>query len=181
MAKAKNTNSNAGANPKFDFNDKDNLILIEEMARDGLDDKQIAEKIGYTSNYFSELKSKNSVLSDAIKKGRKPLNYFVESSLFKRATGLKVKTVTTKTLRNKETGEIFGEEVITVETELPPETGAIAFWLKQRKSQQWNKQPEKLAITDSEGGDVEPIDLSKYLTPKQMLEMYKDIKNGNGK
>lgn len=129
---------------KYDFNDKDNIILIEEMARDGLDDYQIADKIGYSAPQFSEIKKKLPELTEALKRGRKPLSYFVESSLFKRATGLKVKTVTTKQLRDKLTGEIVGEETITTETELPPDTGAIAFWLKQRKSDKWNKEPEKI-------------------------------------
>ncbi|HCN84025.1 MAG TPA: transposase [Sphingobacteriaceae bacterium] len=132
---------------KFDFDDKDNLNMIEEMARDGLDDMQIAEKIGYNKTYFSELKNLRPKLTEALKKGRKPLNFYVESSLFKRAIGLKVKSTTTKQLRNKETGEIFGEEVVTTETELPPDTAAMAFWLKQRKHEKWNKEPDKSEVT----------------------------------
>lgn len=132
---------------KFDFKDKDNQNLIEEMARDGLDDKQIAEKIGYGQQYFVELKKKFSELSEALKRGRKPLNYFVESSLFKRAVGLKVKSTTTKQIKDKQTGEIIAEEVVTTETELPPDTGAMAYWLKQRKADKWNKEPVKVDVT----------------------------------
>ena len=44
------------AKPKFDFKDEENLIRIESWARDGLNDKQIAENIGYNETYFSELK-----------------------------------------------------------------------------------------------------------------------------
>jgi len=129
---------------KFNFKDKDNITLIEEMARDGLDDMQIAAKIGYTAPYFCDLKKTQSELSEALKRGRKPLNYYVESSLFKRATGLKVKSTTTRQIRDKNTGEIISEEVITTETELPPDTASMAFWLKQRKSGKWNKEPEKI-------------------------------------
>ena len=136
----------AGAKPKIDFKDKNTFLLIEELARDGLDDKQIAKKIGYNITYFCGLKKKYSELSESLKRGRKPLTYHVENSLFKRATGLKVKSVTTKTIKDKQTGEIIAEEEITTENELPPDTGAIAFWLKQRKPDNWNKASTNINV-----------------------------------
>ena len=56
------------AKPKFDFKDEENLIRIESWAWDGLNDKQIAENIGYNETYFSELKGKITELSEAIKR-----------------------------------------------------------------------------------------------------------------
>lgn len=138
-----------GSKPKVDFTKKEVLILIEEMARDGLEDQQIAAKFNYSKEHWCVLKRKYTTLVSALEKGRKPLNYFVESSLFKRATGLKVKSTTTKQIRDKQTGEIIAEEVTTTENELPPDTGAIAFWLKQRKSDKWNKEPEKHEVSGS--------------------------------
>lgn len=146
-----------GRKDSFDFKDKDNLIMIEEMAREGLDDKHIAQKLRYSAGWFCELKAKHPELVEALKKGRRPLNYYVETSLFKKATGLKTKTITTRQIKDKDTGIVTAEEVTTIETEHAPDTGAIAFWLKQRKPEVWNKQPTKIAETDAEGNNKDEI------------------------
>lgn len=129
-----------GRDPKHDYNDAMFLLKVEGWARDGYDDCQIAEMLDLTANYFSELKGKLTVLSVALKKGRQPLEVLVENSLFKRATGLKVKTTVRKwVVMPNEDGEYQNVEVVQeTETELPPDTGAAMAWLKHKKPEMWN-------------------------------------------
>jgi excinuclease UvrABC ATPase subunit len=153
------------AKPKYNFRDTENLLIVEGLARDGYDNKHIAEYFNYTETYFSELVNSITELSEALKKGRRPLEVMVENSLFRRAFGgIKLKTQVRRFLEQKCECEGYnkkcqqckgtGKKIITdVElvqetvTELPPDTGAAALWLKQKKPDIWNKQPIKLDTT----------------------------------
>lgn len=133
------------AKPKFDFKDPQNIIRIEMWARDGLSDKQIASNIGYNETYFSELKGKIPELSEAIKKGRAPIDFAIENKMFQKANGMKVKVqqaVKVKDVYYDEEGrrcEKERVEVVELEQEVPPDTTAGIFWLKNRKPKQWNR------------------------------------------
>ncbi|NDV93474.1 transposase [Dysgonomonas sp. 521] len=141
------------AKVKFDFTDKQNILRIEGWARDGLDDKQIAANIGYNETYFSELKGRITELSEALKKGRAPLDVIVESTLYRRAIGMKIKTqqaFKVKEVTYTEEGKRFETErveIVELDQELPPDPTSMIFWLKNRKPEQWNKQTEKVDIT----------------------------------
>lgn len=166
------------AKPKFDFEDEQNLIRIEGWARDGLDDKQIAANIGYSEAHFSVLKGKTSKLSKALKKGRAPLDIVVESTLYRRAIGMKIKTqqaFKVKDVTYTEEGkrcEIERIEVIDLEQDLPPDPTSMIFWLKNRKPEQWNKQPDRVDLT-SEGKGMAPqkININVVYNRKEDLEL----------
>ena len=149
------------AKPKFDFKDPHNLIRIEGWARDGLDDKQIAANIGYNETYFSELKGKIPELSKALKNGRAPLELKVENTLYTKATGMKVKVqqaIKVKDVYYDEEGrrcENERIEIVELEQEIPPDTTACIFWLKNRKPEQWNKPAPRI----DEDADI-PIDIN---------------------
>ena len=153
------------AKKKVNFKDTENLLIVEGLARDGLDNKDIAKYFDYTDTYFSELVTSISELSEALKKGRRPLETMVENSLFRRAFGgIKVKTQVRRFLEGKctcegedkkcpeckGTGKVFITDAELVQetiTELPPDTGAAALWLKQKKPEIWNKQPIRIDAT----------------------------------
>ena len=137
------------AKVKHDFKDATILAKVEEYARDGLNDKQIAERFGYNENYFCGLKGNISELSEAIKKGRAPLDYNVENVLFKKCVGYKQKVHKPFKLKEKyydEEGRLCEKErieIIDVEETVFPEVTAQIFWLKNRKPKQWNRQDEE--------------------------------------
>lgn len=149
-----------GRRAKYDYTDNEFLLEIEGLARDGWDDKQIADKYHLEPTYFSRLKDQYPQLSQALKKGRKPLNIIVENSLYKRAIGLKVKTTVRKWLQNPDGSTTDIEVIQETETELPPDTGAAMAWLKQRKPEQWNKQPIKIDHTSSDGSMTPAVNIS---------------------
>nr|DAY52865.1 MAG TPA: terminase small subunit [Caudoviricetes sp.] len=160
------------AKPKFDFNDPHNLIRIEGWARDGLDDKQIAANIGYNETYFSELKGKLPELSKALKSGRAPLELKVENTMYKKATGMTIKVqqaIKVKDVYYDEEGrrcEKERVEIVELEQEVPPDTTAGIFWLKNRKPEQWNKSSPK---TD---GDILSTEVPRTLTKEEAKELW---------
>lgn len=133
------------AKSKFDFDDEQNLIRIEGWARDGLDDKQIAANIGYSEAHFSVLKGKLPKLSKALKNGRAPIDFAIESKIYRKAMGMKVKVqqaIKVKDVFFDEEGrrcEKERVEIVELDQEVPPDTTAGIFWLKNRKPEQWNR------------------------------------------
>lgn len=138
---------------KFDFKNPMNLLRIEGWARDGEEDRQIAKRLHYTDTYFCDLKNRFSELSEALNRGRQPLDVLIENSLYKRAMGLKVKTVTKRWLTLPDGTQTDTEIIQEVTTELPPDVGALAYWLKNRKPDGWNKQPTRVDSTTN-GNDI---------------------------
>ena len=64
---------------------KENLLLLEGWARDGLTDEQIAKNIGITLSTFYEWKKKYSDISESLKKGKEVVDYQVENALLSSA------------------------------------------------------------------------------------------------
>jgi hypothetical protein len=64
---------------------KENLLLLEGWARDGLTDEQIAKNIGITVSTFYEWKKKYSEISESLKKGKEVVDYQVENALLSSA------------------------------------------------------------------------------------------------
>lgn len=172
------------ASEKYDYEGKDFLLWVEGYSRDGYNEAQIAETLDLCPQHFSKLKGKYPKIDEAIKRGRKPLDIVVENSLYRRAIGLKVKKVVRewKIIDGHETPV---EVVRETEEELPPDTGAAMAWLKQRKPEQWNKQPDKVALTDPSGEKEALMFLSSSdMSRKQLDEYVKmnlegDVSNNN--
>lgn len=76
--------------------------------------------------------------SDAIKNGKEFADVEVVRSLYKRATGMSLKKQVVK-----------GEgAIVEVEDEIPPDTTAMIFWLKNRQPKKWRDKQ----VTEHEGG-----------------------------
>ena len=176
--KAGEKKNKGGAKQKFDFSDPQNILRIEGWARDGLDDKQIAVNIGYNETYFSELKSKFSELAEAIKRGRAPLDTIVESALLRRARGTTLnveQAFKCKKVWRDENGNRCEEEIIktvVLKQDVAPDVGAIAFWLKNRKPDIWNKQPIRIDATTN-GKEIP----ARVLSVKEAKELISELEN----
>lgn len=140
-----------GRKNKFDFKNKQFLLKLEGLARDGWEDRQIADYLHYNETWFCELKKKYPELAEALDRGRQPLDVIIENSLAKRCMGMKVKTITKRWMNHPDGTQTDIEIIQETTTEIPPAEGSIQFWLKNRKPEQWNKQPEKIDVTS--GGD----------------------------
>ena len=140
----------------------DGRTLLQGWARDGLTDEQIAHNIGITATTLYVWKNKYPEISEALKKGKEIADYEVENALFKRATGYEY---------CEDSVEIGpqGKKIKQTMKHVPPDTGAIAIWLKNRRPDKWRDKPVELsnsetsnlleAIADSTSGEIDTDDL----------------------
>ena len=155
--------------PKYDPNE--HILLAEKFARDGLSNEQIALKFQISESTFYKWQNEKSEFSEAIKKGKKPVDVEVENALLKRAIGYEIEEETTET-------EIGANgtprtKTRTVKKHIAPDVGAIAFWLKNRNPDQWREvNKTDLTIKDLDTG----IDYSKL-----SKEALKEIANARAK
>ena len=112
--------------------EKDKLILLEGWARDGLTDEQIAKNIGINRTTLYDWKKKEINIADALKKGKEVIDFEVENALLKRALGYEYEE------------ETYENGILTkkVKKQVPPDTTAQIFWLKNRKPNNWKDRVE---------------------------------------
>lgn len=80
---------------KYDeWQTEDKLLLLEDWARLGLTDEQIAQNVGISRSTLSDWKKRFPAISDTLKKGKEVVDIQVENALLKRALGYEVIEVT---------------------------------------------------------------------------------------
>lgn len=142
---------------------EDGLIKLEGMARDGLTDEQIAHNIGIARGTLYTWKNRFNDIDDALKRGKEVIDRQVENALLKRALGFEYEE--TKKIQEKDAN---GKDRMRIEKftkTMAPDTGAIAFWLKNRKPEQWRDKHEV-----QHSGEMSVINreelIEKYLSDK---------------
>ena len=124
---------------------KDKLAAVQGWARNGLTCEQMAHNLGVSLTTFYKYQAQETEFANAIKKGKEVVDFEVENALLKRALGYSYVEV-------KEEIE-YG--VVTKRTktvkQVPPDVGAAAFWLKNRKPTEWRDRKEIGAELQGDG------------------------------
>lgn len=122
------------------WTEPNNLLILGAWARDGLTDEDIAHNIGISRSTLKEWKKKIPAISATLNTNKAIADIRVENALFKKAVGC---TVTEKVISKiKNPDGTVTETERTVERELPPDTTAGIFWLKNRKPKDWRDKQE---------------------------------------
>lgn len=109
----------------------------------GATDKDIAQFFEVCEATINNWKIEFPEFLESLKKGKEIADMNVAQKLFDRATGAVVKQQQAHKLKrvvyvNGKKSEEFEEiEVVDLFQEQPPDTTALIFWLKNRKSEQW--------------------------------------------
>lgn len=104
----------------------------------GHTDEEMAQFFEVHISTIYEWKNEHPEFSDAIKKGKEFADFDVVQSLYNRAIGMTIKKQVVK-----------GEgAVVEIEDEIPPDTTAMIFWLKNRQPKKWRDKQ----VTEHEGG-----------------------------
>lgn len=121
------------------------LILLGGWARRGLTDEQIAKNMGISRSTLSEWKVKYPDILDTLKKNKEVIDTEVENALLKRALGYRYEEKKT-TISDKD-----GVKVTTIKKEMPPDTTAQIFWLKNRRPDLWRDSPQQAEEHQDDG------------------------------
>lgn len=129
---------------------KEKLALIEAWFRDGLSERQIAEKLGISKETLMKYKHEHPELAAALKKGQEAVDAEIETALFKRASGYSVEVRKAYKCKHIEFDEETGRKIREFEelktgyneVHVPPDTKAQVFWLKNRLPKKWREKQE---------------------------------------
>lgn len=122
--------------------EKDNLILLQGWARDGLTDEQIAHNMGIQRSTLKEWKKRFPAIAAVLKKTKEVVDREVENALYKSAMGYDVTEETWERRFNKKTGNYELTLIKKIVRHIPPSNTAQIFWLKNRRPHQWREKQE---------------------------------------
>lgn len=130
---------------KYETHVRDKLPAVQGWARNGLTNEQIAKNLGISIDRLYVYKNEHKEFTEALKKGREVVDFEVENALLKRALGYDYEEV------KVEKSDKDGVKVIKTVKHIPPDVGAAAFWLKNRKPTDWRDKREIGAEIDGDG------------------------------
>lgn len=122
----------------------------------GHTDAELAKFFEIATSTLYEWKLEYPEFSESIKKGKEIADMDVATKLFDRATGAVIKQQQAHKLKrtiyeNGRKVEEFEEiEVVDLMQEQAPDTTALIFWLKNRKSTQWRDKIDHDVTTNGE-------------------------------
>ncbi len=110
--------------------------------------EEMAADIGVAVSTIRKWIAKHEELKEAVVQGRTFSDTLVENSLLKRAMGMKI--VRRKTINKTDSnGKQLPAKIETYEEEVPPDTTACIFWLKNREPELWRDRQE-VAVSNNE-------------------------------
>ncbi|MDD4592543.1 MAG: hypothetical protein PHG06_19285 [Parabacteroides sp.] len=133
-------------------------LLAEQYAREGMIDKEIWAKLGIARNTFYRFQNEYKEFREAIKRGKRPVDVEVEKSLLKRAVGFEYEEKTIETEIGDD-GQPKPSKIKTTKKMVPPDVGAIAFWLKNRRPERWREKQEVDVTTAGESLNNKKVDI----------------------
>ena len=141
-------------NSKYD--PEETPILIEQYARDGMINEEIARKLGIAVSTLYDWQKKFPEVSEALKNGKEVVDAQVEKALLKKAIGY---TFT----ETKKIVEADGKRrVEKIERQAHPDVAAQIFWLKNRKPDEWrDRHHEDKHKADADAGVKAFVDALK--------------------
>lgn len=109
-------------------------------------DEQIARNMGIRQSTFYEWQNRFPEISDALKKGKAPVDIEVENALLKSALGFEYEETIT------EIEELPGgkqkKQIRKVKKYAPPNSTAQIFWLKNRRPDRWRDKQDVALNTE---------------------------------
>lgn len=121
----------------------ENLKRVETWRRNGATYKDVAKKIGVSEFTVNEWINRFPQFSDAIKKGAEEVDDEVENALLKLALGYSYEETRVEIMPD---GTKKGVQYTKM---VPPNLGAQAFWLKNRRRNKWQDFPRPDKADDS--------------------------------
>lgn len=120
---------------------KENLLAVEIMARHGYTNADMAEKLKINRDTFQEWINKYPEFSDTLTKAKESPDDMVEAALFRRATGMTLKTQKVLTVAQG-SGQGSEVEIVHYEETYAPDPTSMIFYLKNRRPDKWREKQD---------------------------------------
>ena len=136
----------------------DGLTMLEGLARDGLTDEQISQKMGIGVSTLYRWEQDYQEIRDALKRGKAPVDIQVENALLKRALGYEYDEVVEEVehIPIGKPDEDGNQRIIdhvkkkTKRVTVLPDVTAQIFWLKNRRPDKWRDKVEQVQTVGNE-------------------------------
>lgn len=129
-----------------DWLTEDGLARIEQWAREGLTDEQIARKMGINPATLYKWLNSYGEISEALKKGKAPVDIAVENALLKRALGYDYEETVTEVVEMPDGSK--RRHIKKTTKQVVPDVTAQIYWLNNRRPDRWRAKQQADA-TDS--------------------------------
>lgn len=124
----------------------DNLAWA--LALDGRTDEEIAKDMGISTRTLHKWKKKYPSFEDSLKRAKNQADAEVVKTLYRRALGYSFKEKKV-VVENDVDGNPKPIKIETIERDVPPDTTAIIFWLKNRHPEAWRDKKDVNVTDDS--------------------------------
>jgi len=152
-------------------------LRAEDYARKGMIDKDIAKSLGIAEATLYEYQKVYPKFSEALKRGKAPVDVEVENALLKRARGFDYEEIHTEYRLKAGETEVKDKArpsvVKRIKKTIVPDVTACIFWLKNRRRDRW-RDDSGLSVFGTAEGD--PIQIEYVL-----MKAKKQKKGGDGK
>lgn len=143
MGTKKKTTKKPKRGRPVEYNEKHHVPWARMLARQGMTGKEIAAEMGVNEATIYRWKNKYPEFCKSLKEGRESTDSQVESALLRKALGGTVKETRKVVIKDEKGGnESKHVEMVEIEREVMPDTGAAIFWLKNRQPEKWRDKRE---------------------------------------
>ena len=153
--------------------------LVEGYAMEGFSDIQIAEKLGIAQSTFYNWASKYVEFSEALKRGKEPVNADLKIAMMKTATGYFVEEEETVTIFNK--NQIATSSKKTTRKKYIPPSPTMQIYLANKRLPEQFRDVNRHEISGVDGQAVQVssgYDLSR-LSKEQLLKLREILVEAN--
>jgi hypothetical protein len=112
--------------------------MAQKACQAGFTDKELGDLFGVAQRTIDRWKLQHEDFAAALKIGKEPADDRVERSLFHKAIGYQAKAVKIFPPRGEDNKPLLVEYV----EQVPPDTIACIFWLKNRRPEKWRDKTE---------------------------------------
>ena len=138
------------------------LSEIQQWCEEGLTNDVICQRLGIAESTWYDCQKNNAVLLELVHASKSVIDTKVENALLKTALGYEYEEI--KTVIEEDKNGKKRTRVEKTKKHMPPNPTAQAFWLKNRKREEWSERKE--IIFDTKAQEEE--------RKKMFLNMIKD-------
>ncbi len=162
----KNTKPKRGAKSKYTDEFPE---IAEKLAKKGLSDKQIASGLNISLDTFYSYKKQFPKFSDAIKRGKGPVDEKAENALYRRALGY---FYDEKTVEKTVGPNGTWTKERTTRKHIPADVGALHTWLFNRKPEEW--KPVNAAIKTEDLAEIPILSVEEVPYDDDIAELLEE-------